>query len=214
MCKGAVAGAITFRTFEITDEQVHSKSVIDGEKNAAQLLVERVQRQLAARDAEMASGDIGLKDMHQAMPLMPQFLVSKRRRAKCFRPTLATIFEDLATEGGAALPNTLGECDPGASKSQSVTVGVAEESQESFDAMQTEEQDPLKVVFRGIPEDYTEDSLEELLDAEGFEGRYDLAYLSPDMTKAEGCNCATVIFSKPRYADRARKHFPSLTKRP
>jgi len=67
--------------------------------------------------------------------------------------------------------------------------------------------DNTTVVIAHIPKDYTQDMLVDLLDLEGFAGRYEFAYLPSDLQQAPGWNYAIVKLVTAEDAESARMHF-------
>jgi len=72
---------------------------------------------------------------------------------------------------------------------------------------QVEESERTTVMLRNLPNDYTRNMLLELLDNEGFEGRYNFVYLPMDFKRMAGLGYAFVNMETPEDAMEAWKHF-------
>ena len=73
---------------------------------------------------------------------------------------------------------------------------------------ETAEDDQLQtIMLRNLPNDYPRDMLIELLDNEGFAGRYNFVYLPMDFHKMAGLGYAFVNMETPEDAQAAWKHF-------
>jgi|ERR1712232_732537 len=66
-------------------------------------------------------------------------------------------------------------------------------------------------VIHDVPKHYTDDMLVDLLDAEGFAGRYDFARLAPSLQDPEHHVCACVRFFTEYDANSAKENFEDFT---
>lgn len=67
------------------------------------------------------------------------------------------------------------------------------------------------LMMRNIPNNYTRDMLLELLDAEGFQGRYNFVYLPIDFQRLSGIGYAFVNFETSRDAEEAKETFQGFS---
>lgn len=68
------------------------------------------------------------------------------------------------------------------------------------------------VMLRNLPEGFSRDALLQLLDSEGFNGRYDFAYLPVDFDTLQGLRHAFVNMVSPAEAAQIRSHLEGFTK--
>jgi len=71
----------------------------------------------------------------------------------------------------------------------------------------TEDGERTTVMLRNIPNDYTRNMLVDLLDSEGFKGRFNFVYLPMDFKRVAGLGYAFVNMETPEDANEAWKHF-------
>jgi len=74
-----------------------------------------------------------------------------------------------------------------------------------------EEEQRTTVMLRNLPNNYTRDMLLELLDDQGFNGKYDFVYLPVDFKRMAGLGYAFVNMEKHEYAEEVWKHFDGFT---
>lgn len=99
------------------------------------------------------------------------------------------------TAADAAEPRSPSTVSSRKSKCVDVEVEVAAPGEETF----------TTVMIRNVPNDYTRTMLIELLDAQGFHGKYDFVYLPVDFKKSSGLGYAFVNFPVQQDALRIRK---------
>eukprot|EP00445_Apocalathium_hangoei_P066967 CAMPEP_0204123914 /NCGR_PEP_ID=MMETSP0361-20130328/9550_1 /ASSEMBLY_ACC=CAM_ASM_000343 /TAXON_ID=268821 /ORGANISM="Scrippsiella Hangoei, Strain SHTV-5" /LENGTH=400 /DNA_ID=CAMNT_0051075417 /DNA_START=49 /DNA_END=1248 /DNA_ORIENTATION=+ len=93
-----------------------------------------------------------------------------------------------------------GQALPGSSHSGATATGFPPDAGSTEDLRTT-------VMMRNVPSNYTRDRLRELLDAEGFFGRYDFMYFPTDFRTASALGFAFVNLASPADATRFRAHF-------
>lgn len=101
---------------------------------------------------------------------------------------------------------------PGASSSTSARSSLlVSDSVEEAMKEEMEETPRTTVMLRNLPNSYTRSMLVELIDAEGFQNRYDFVYLPVDFSSQAGLGYAFVNFVSPEDADRCQEHFEGFT---
>merc|ERR1719464_344706 len=69
------------------------------------------------------------------------------------------------------------------------------------------EEEKTTVMLRNLPNDYSRDDLLDLLNEQGFKGKYDFVYLPVDFKKNAGLGYAFVNMEKHEYAVKVFDHF-------
>jgi hypothetical protein len=97
-----------------------------------------------------------------------------------------------------------------ASTTASTLSGASSQSEHSDDAEDSSAQ-RTTIMMRNIPSDLTRERLLELIDAEGFQGCYNLVYMPIDFSSHAGFGYAFINHINHKVAERFRVHFQGFT---
>jgi len=146
-------------------------------------------------------GDDSLQSTAEDLEQKATELMAVARRMKQTARQQARWSGSVASSAGSqrgSLASMTGEAAAGASKGRQAALSQTLEMQDD---------DKTTVMLRNLPNDYKRDMLLNLLDSEGFVGRYNFVYLPMDFKRMAGLGYAFVNMETPEDAQEAWKHF-------